>query len=239
MGLAQSKHITELREAGWRSRGYLPHFDGREVPQFISLHLFDSLPVSVITKWKQELDVSDSNADRILLQRRIEKFLDQGYGQAFMKDHRIAAMIQDVLLGADGKSYRLSAWVSMPNHVHMLATRFAGFTLASIMQTFKSITSHKANRMLKRRGRFWMPDYFDRYIRNANHFRSTIRYIENNPVKARLCVRAEDWLSSSAGYRSKEEAEGVIPAPQCDSNRPRQRGLQPKIAGEGARAPLP
>jgi REP element-mobilizing transposase RayT len=205
MGLAQSKHKAELREAGWHSRGYLPHFDGREVPQFISLHLFDSLPVSVVKKWKRELDLSDSGADRILLQRRIEKYLDQGYGQAFMKDYRIATMIQDVLLSADGKNYRLSAWVIMPNHIHILATRFANFTLASIVQSLKSITSHKANRILKRRGQFWMPDYFDRYIRNADHFIRTIRYIENNPVKARLCMRAKDWPCSSAGFRKSKK----------------------------------
>ena len=24
----------DLKAAGWHSRGYLPHFDGREVPQF-------------------------------------------------------------------------------------------------------------------------------------------------------------------------------------------------------------
>ena len=77
-----------------------------------------------------------------------------------MKQHRIASMIQSVLLGSDGQSYRLSAWVIMPNHVHMLATRFADYTLAEIMQSIKSITSHKANRVLKREGQFWMLDYF-------------------------------------------------------------------------------
>ena len=46
-----------------------------------------------------------------------------------------------------------------------------------------------------------MPDYFDRYIRNADHFVKTIQYIENNPVKARLCKRPEDWPFSSARRR--------------------------------------
>ena len=99
----------ELKEAGWHSRGYLPHFDGRDIPQFVTLHLFDSIPASVIDRWKRELDVTNSKADRIVLQRRIEKYLDQGYGQAFMIQHRIASMIQNVLLGSDGVSFRLSA----------------------------------------------------------------------------------------------------------------------------------
>jgi REP element-mobilizing transposase RayT len=204
MGLAESIHKPELREAGWHSRGYLPHFDGREVPQFVSLHLFDSVPASVVERWKRELDVLDSKTDRILLQRRLERYLDQGYGQAFLKEHRVATMIQDVLLGSDSRSYRLSAWVIMPNHIHMLATRFESYTLADIMQSLKSITSHKANRILKRHGQFWMLDYFDRYIRNAEHFAKTLRYIEDNPVKAGLCKRPEDWPFSSARFRASK-----------------------------------
>jgi REP element-mobilizing transposase RayT len=145
------------------------------VPQFVTLHLFDSLPASVLARWKRELDVTNSKADRILLHRRIEKYLDQGYGEAFMRQPHIASTIQNVLLGADGKSFRLSAWVIMPNHVHLLATRLETYTLAEIMQSLKSITSHKANRLLKRNGQFWMLDYFDRYIRNAKHFANTSR----------------------------------------------------------------
>src|SRR6266480_5086917 len=152
MALVDSPHKSELREAGWYSRGYLPHFDGREVPQFVSLHLFDSIPASVMAQWRRELNASNVRKDRILLQLRIEKYLDQGYGQAFMKEHRIAAMIQNVLLGFDSETYRLSAWVVMPNHIHMLATRLEDYTLAEIMQSFKSLTSNKANKLLNRRG---------------------------------------------------------------------------------------
>ena len=198
----------ELKEAGWHSRGYLPHFDGREVPQFVSLHLFDSVPASVLARWKRELDVTNSKGARILLQRRIEKYLDQGYGQAFMKQHRVASMVQNVLLGSDGKCYHLSAWMVMPNHLHLLATRFENFTLAAIMQSVKSITSHNANRILKREGQFWMLDYFDRYIRNAEHFANAIRYIEDNPATARLCERPEDWPFSSAWFRARKENKG-------------------------------
>jgi REP element-mobilizing transposase RayT len=55
--------------------------------------------------------------------------------------------------------------------------------------------------MLGRRGRFWQKEYFDRYIRNARHFAKVAAYIENNPVKARLCEKAEDWPFSSASFR--------------------------------------
>ena len=41
---------------GWYSRGYLPHFDGGEVTQFITFRLADSLPVSFLNRYKVELE---------------------------------------------------------------------------------------------------------------------------------------------------------------------------------------
>jgi hypothetical protein len=31
------KRMEETRPKGWYSRGYLPHFDGGQIPQFITL----------------------------------------------------------------------------------------------------------------------------------------------------------------------------------------------------------
>jgi putative transposase len=107
MSLIESPHRAELKEAGWHSRGYLPHFDGRAIPQFITLRLFDSVPDAVLKRWMRELDVLNSEKDQIILQRRIEKYLDQSYGEAFLKIHRVAEMVQKDLRHYDGQSYRL------------------------------------------------------------------------------------------------------------------------------------
>jgi REP element-mobilizing transposase RayT len=206
MPLAEDPHRNELRAAGWQSRGYLPHFDGRELPQFMTLHLGDSVPSAVIEKWRLELEAINSRHSDLLLRSRIEKYVDQGYGKAFFRDPRLAAMVQEALLGDDGRKYRLFAWVVMPNHVHFLLTRFPHFTLAEIMQSFKSLTAHKANRMLGRSGQLWMPDYFDRYIRNERHFEKTVKYIERNPVQARICATAKEYPFSSAWFREHGSA---------------------------------
>ncbi len=58
--------------------------------------------------------------------------------------------------------------------------------------------------MLGRSERFWQKEYFDRFIRNARHFAKVVAYIENNPVKARLCEKPEDWPFSSAWFRKKQ-----------------------------------
>ena len=68
-----------------------------------------------------------------------------------------------------------------------------------------SQTMNSTNKMLRRTGQFWMEDYFDRYIRDAQHFSNTVKYIENNPVKARLCTKPEDWPYSSAWFRVRQK----------------------------------
>ena len=203
MGLFQDFDPNELRAAGWHTRGYLPHFDGVAKPQFITLHLGDSIPPRVIERWKRELRGLPYEQERILLQKRIEKYLDMGYGSASLKKPEIAKMVQDSLLKYDGSRYRLFAWVVMPNHVHWLMTRSEDQKLEEILQSFKSYTAHEANKMLSQYGKFWMDDYFDRHIRNERHFAATVRYIEQNPVKAKLCKKASDWPYSSAYFKAK------------------------------------
>ena len=113
-------------------------------------------------------------------------------------------MVQDSLLKFDGSRYHLFSWVVMPNHVHCLMTRFEEYELSAILHSLKSFTAHEANKTLRREGQFWIEDYFDRYIRNAEHFEKTVKYIENNPVKAGLCLRPEDWPYSSAWFKKQK-----------------------------------
>jgi hypothetical protein len=129
MGLFEDRHQKQLRAAGWHSRGYLPHFDGIEIPQYLTIHLADSIPQKVIKRWKEELKLLTYEQERILLQRRIEKYLDQGYGEALLKHANVATMVQNSLLKFDGQRYRLFAWVVMPNHVHTLMTRFEDYEI--------------------------------------------------------------------------------------------------------------
>ena len=203
MPLYDDANRTQLREAGWHSRGYLPHFDGRALPQFITIHLTGSIPAKVIRSWRAEFKSLKYEQERILLQRRIERYLDQGYGQAFLKVPDVAKMIHDSLVKFDGVRYRLFSWVVMPNHVHCLMTRFDENELSDIVHSIKSFTAHEANRILDRAGQFWIEEYFDRYIRNQEHFDKAVKYIENNPVKAGLCRVPEDWPYSSAWFRKQ------------------------------------
>jgi REP element-mobilizing transposase RayT len=183
---------------GWYSRGYLPHYDGGSVTQFITCRLFDSLPQRILERFRAELEaknVEDINREVMIL---IEKFLDSGYGECFLKQRAVAVIVRDSLLKYHGDRYKLIAWVIMPNHIHLLLKPLNGWELYKIMHSFKSFTAQEANKLLNRRGKFWMREYFDRRIRDYEHFEKAFRYIENNPVKARFCEKPSDWEFSSA-----------------------------------------
>ncbi len=104
----------------------------------------------------------------------------------------------------DGERYDLIAWCIMPNHVHVLIE--VKVDLSTIVQGWKSYAARWAlahNEELAlgipNRKRFWMREYWDRYIRNEKHFENVRDYIHGNPVKAGLCRREEEWMWSSAG----------------------------------------
>lgn len=189
----------------WHCRGKFPHREYKPL-QFITYRLYDSVPKKVIEAWKEELKVTemtlpnDPKAEE--LRKRIDKYEDAGYGQCFLKDARIASMVQENLFHFNGIRYNVLSWCIMPNHVHVLIEVKEGWTLSTIMHGWRSYTAHQANKILGRTGDFWMDEYFDRYIRDEKHLETVINYIDNNPVKAGLIEEDQFWPWSSLGLQS-------------------------------------
>lgn len=176
---------------GWYDRGYLPHFDGGQIVQFITFRLADSLPQVVLNRYKTQLE--QRSITDIEYHRKIDKFLDNGNGATYLTDISIGEVVEENLLRFDGERYKLFHWVIMPNHVHVRLAPYENVSLASIMHSMKSYTANRANKILDRTGKFWNVEYFDRYIRNYEHFEKTRAYIHNNPVTAHLCENPGDW----------------------------------------------
>jgi len=76
----------------------------------------------------------------------------------------------------------------MSNHVHLLLRPQSDLTVPQIVQGIKSVSSRKIKKLLGSKEPVWAVDYFDRYIRDENHFLATARYIERNPLRAGLGV---------------------------------------------------
>ena len=74
----------------------------------------------------------------------------------------------------------------MPNHVHVLTEIIEGNTLEDLMESWKGFMSREINAHLGRVGTLWQKGYFDRLIRDWEHFGNVVRYFRQNPIKARL-----------------------------------------------------
>ncbi len=127
--------------------------------------------------------------------------LDQGLGSCLFARPDVATMVIENWRRRDGAEYRLYAWTVMPNHVHVLVGVLPGASLTRIVQGWKSYSAHWIRNHIGTRGRIWQPDYWDRFIRDDEHFVSAVEYVENNPVAAGLVNRAQDWPYGSASIR--------------------------------------
>jgi putative DNA methylase len=155
------------------------------------------MPAGRRSEWEALLEIEEQRKRSI----KIEAYLDAGHGECILRHPEIACLVQENLLRFDGSRYRLLAWVVMPNHVHALIEMLET-SMSSIVKAWKSYTGKKINRLLRRNGQFWQAEYFDRFMRDEDHCRKAVRYIENNPVKARLTKTAEEWAFGSARFRS-------------------------------------
>lgn len=121
------------------------------------------------------------------------------------------------------KGLVIFAWCLMSNHIHLIAGAKEGFHLSNILRDFKKYTSKNIvsaiaeNPTESRKkwilNRFEFAGRFDNKITDykfwqegneakeihTNHFLDQkLDYIHNNPVKAEIVARPEDYLYSSA-----------------------------------------
>jgi REP element-mobilizing transposase RayT len=59
--------------------------------------------------------------------------------------------------------------------------------------------------------RVWHREYWDRYIRDNHHFQQAVDYIHQNPVKAGLIAKVEDWSWSSARFNNEKRVANRNP----------------------------
>lgn len=122
--------------------------------------------------------------------------VDAKVGKPFQNTHLAMFMMSSLLL-QDNKKYLLHAYVIMPDHIHLIIKPILGYALAKIMQQIKGSTAYSLNQLLNRTGKFWQCESFDHLIRDAIGLREKWDYIKENPVKANLVDKAENYPFSS------------------------------------------
>ncbi len=87
----------------------------------------------------------------------------------------------------------------MPDHVHMIFTPQVNFgaseiySLAEIMDAVKGASAHKINKALRRTGRVWQTESFDRALRSSETLDAKVAYVLDNPVRHNLVCTWSDY----------------------------------------------
>ena len=103
------------------------------------------------------------------------------------------------------KKYDVQIWAYclMSNHVHLIAVPAKAETLSkAIGETHKKYT-RRINFREGWRGFLW-EGRFKSFLLNEKYVYAAVRYVERNPVRAKIVKQAEDYSWSSARFRVKK-----------------------------------
>lgn len=100
------------------------------------------------------------------------------------------------------------AWCLMPNHVHLMLTPSEPDGLRACLADAHRRYSSMINAREGWRGYLWQ-GRFASFPMDERHMLACTRYIELNPVRARLADRPEDWRWSSARAHLTGQPDGV------------------------------
>jgi putative transposase len=130
-------------------------------------------------------------------------------GRQLLQSKLAAELLIDVLRSYTlaGK-FKVHEFVVMPNHFHLLITLNADTSIERAMQLIKGGYSFRRKKELGLAGEIWQRGFSEVRVTDKNSFNAHREYIDNNPVKAGLAARAEDYPYCSAYLRKKKKASG-------------------------------
>jgi len=178
-------------------RRHMPHWQFDGGLYFVTWRLADSLPQSLLRQWSEERrlwlgrhpkpwDPHTSEEYRREFPRRMEAWLDAGYGECVLRNPDCAKLLSTAMREFDGVRYDIASFVIMPNHVHALFQLRDGFKIRPILKAWKGVSARRMNQLLGRRGKLWQQESRDTSIRTSDHLIKCFAYILENPEKANL-----------------------------------------------------
>jgi putative transposase len=101
------------------------------------------------------------------------------------------------------------AYCLMSNHVHLVAIPHAEEALAQAVGRTHFRYTQYVNRLHRRSGHLWQGRFYSCAL-DGRHLWPAIKYVELNPVRAKLCRRAWQYAWSSAALHVDEKAESEL-----------------------------
>lgn len=111
-------------------------------------------------------------------------------------------------------SIRVLAFAIMPNHWHLVLWPLDDYSLSLFMKWLTGTHAMKwrGTRGSQGRGAVYQGRFKAIAVQHDAHFLTLCRYVERNPVRARLVARAEEWRWSSAAPATCRPRGPVISA---------------------------
>src|SRR5262249_15956207 len=107
-------------------------------------------------------------------------------------------VLHTLLTYRDRGIYRLHQFVIMPDHIHLLITPNSNTSVEKAIQSIKGGSSHRIRKQRDCRMEVWQVGLYDWTIRDYNDWQTKVEYIHENPVRAKLVQKPQDWPYSSA-----------------------------------------
>src|SRR6478672_5070600 len=96
------------------------------------------------------------------------------------------------------KSFKLYGYCLLDNHFHLLI-RPSGASISRIMQSLLVSHTHRYHKHHRSRGHVWQGRFKSPVIQDDEHLLTVLRYIEANPLRARIVKDTGKYPWSSYG----------------------------------------
>ena len=167
---------TSVPQKSKKKFNNLPHIDTINGYQFVTFRTYESIDQFLKNLQNEDIDTK-------IKQYKIDKYLDSSKKGSYLNGE-VLEYLKKFFLSFDGKLYDMVAFCIMSNHVHLLFKQKD--ELKKIVKILKGSSANSINKILNKSGKFWESGYFDKGIRDENHFWITYEYIRNNPLKVGL-----------------------------------------------------
>ncbi len=138
--------------------------------------------------------------------------LNRGNGRAdvFHKDDDFDAFIRLMREAHEKVAMRLVGYCLMTNHFHLMLWPFGDGDLSRWMQWLMTSHVRRYHRHYKGSGHVWQGRFKAFPIQEDEHYLTVLRYVERNPLRAKLVERSQEWEWSSLNPTARSSPDGLL-----------------------------